>query len=486
MQAHAQTWWEKASTDEIRHQQSRLLRRYLKLRVIPFVRHYREIFQNNGIRVQDIRTTDDLERLPFTRKEDFENNRDFVVLPEERTLKLQRSSIGLLLRYGPKRAKRLLEREFRPIFLTSTTGRSSRPVPFLYSAYDLDRLQIAGTRLMQICGSRPEYKHVNAFPYAPHLAFWQAHYAGLGFGSFTLSSGGGKTIGTEGNIRFIEKTQADALIGMPTFIYHLMHIAVDEGMHWPHLKTLVLGGEKVPDGMRRKLRKLCAQLDAHPVRILSTYGFTEAKMAWTECGGGHGEENHGFHLYPDMGYMEVIDPESGRRVPEGEPGEIVYTQLDCRGTTVLRYRTGDLVEGGLSYEACPGCGRRCPRLVGRISRVSNIHQLQLDKLKGSLVDFNNLEHLLDDTPSVGAWQLEIRKHNDDPLDVDEIIVHVVPIQDTISHNEMEHTIRERFKKQVEVMPNSVQVHDWDAMRKLQGVGRELKERKVIDHRPQKG
>ena len=109
-----------------------------------------------------------------------------------------------------------------------------------------------------------------------------------------------------------------------------------------------------------------------------------------------------------------------------------------------------------------------------------LHHLKLDKLKGTLVDFNQLEHLIDDTPGIGAWQLEIRKQNDDPLDVDELIIHVVALKGAA---DLTHTIRHRFQQQVEITPNRIEFHRWQEMRALQGVGHELKEQKVIDHRP---
>ena len=84
-----------------------------------------------------------------------------------------------------------------------------------------------------------------------------------------------------------------------------------------------------------------------------TYGFTEAKMAWPECPYPEGAESAGFHLYPDFGIIEIVDPKTGEPVGEGQPGEIVFTPLDARGTVVLRYRTGDLIDGGLVYEPCP-------------------------------------------------------------------------------------------------------------------------------------
>lgn len=475
-----QNWWESASSDEIHHRQGKLLYRFLKDRVIPFTQHYRNSFSTAGLTAEDFKSTDDLVHAPFTNKQQFGVTRDFVVIPEPERLKKQWSSLKLVLRHGPKTAKRLLERELRPIFMTSTTGRSADPIPFFYTQYDLDRMEISGQRLMQICESKPEYRHVNAFPFAPHLAFWQAHYAGLGHNTFTLSTGGGKAIGTDGNIRIISKMNPDAIIAMPTFIYHLMQGATEEQADWSQLKTLVLGGEKVPLGMRRKLRELCAQVGAQQVEIMSTYGFTEAKVAWSECRPPLGEESSGFHIYPDMGFVEVIDPVTGHRVAEGQPGEIVFSQLDARGSVVMRYRTGDLIEKGISHSPCPHCGRTCPRLVGKISRVSDIHHLKLDKLKGTLVDFNKLEHLIDDTPGVGAWQVEIRKQNDDPLEIDELVVHIVPLG---SESGLSECIRKRFKNQLELSPNAIKFHTWESMRTMQGVGTELKEQKLIDNRP---
>src|SRR5207247_7837211 len=134
--------------------------------------------------------------------------------------------------------------------------------------------------------------------------------------------------------------------------------------------------------------------------VLATYGFTEAKQAWAECPLPHGQPSSGYHLYPDLGIIEVIDPKTGQALPPGHPGEIVFTPLDARGTVVLRYRTGDFIDGGLAFEPCPRCGRTAPRLVGNISRSSEFKELRLEKLKSTLVDFNCLEHVLDDYPHV--------------------------------------------------------------------------------------
>lgn len=484
MKNRTTTWWENSSRDELIHRQDALLRHFLRERVIPFVAHYQRMFDQRGLDVRDIKGTDDLVKLPFTSKGDLEIPKEFVVIPDQDVLKHQWGTLKLAVTHGPSGAREKLEEELRPIFLTSTTGRSAAPVPFLYTKHDIARLTEGGRRLMLLCKSDPAWRHINAFPFAPHLAFWQAHYASIGFGTFMISTGGGKTMGTEGNVRLIDKIDPDAIIAMPTFLYHLLQEGAAKGSKWKNLKRLVLGGEKVPSGMRRKLKALCAEMGAKEVAIMSTYGFTEAKIAWTECLPPDGEAPSGFHAYPDMAFVEVIDPKTGERVPDGHPGEIVVTPLDARGTVVLRYRTGDLIEHGITYDPCPYCGRTCPRLLGKISRVSDIKSLNIGKLKGTLVDFNSLENILDDTDGLGAWQIELRKRNDDPLESDQVIVHAVPINGASHETDaLRRKIGERFHQATEFSPNDVVLHDWEEMRRLQGVGKELKEKKVVDHRP---
>ncbi len=481
--------WDQLDPYELRERQLSRLRWFLSTRVIPFSAHYGKVFRESGVEPEDIRSFSDLARLPFTSKLDLLNTpenpnraRDFVLIPDEAVLRRRPEVIFSVLRRGKKKTQARLAEEFRPILMTATTGRSSDPVPFLYTQHDLDNLAMTGRRMMEVCNSKPEYRHLNLFPYAPHLAFWQMHYAGLGFNTFCLSSGGGKVMGTSGNVAMIKKIQPDALIGMPTFLYHVLQQAVCDDARNPNIQRIVLGGEKVPEGMRRKLKALCAELGSSKVEVISTYGFTEAKAAWPECPAPEGEMPSGFHLFPDLGLVEVIDPETGKPQPEGVGGEIVFTALNSRGTVVFRYRTGDYIEHGLTYEMCPHCGRRAPRLVGKISRVSNFRQLKLDKIKGTLVDFNELEHVLDDIDGIGAWQIELRKVNDDPYEADEIVVHASLSGDG-GKTEMKRQIERRMRVATEVSPNRVEFHDAETLRRLHGVGENLKEEKVADHRP---
>ncbi len=484
-----QNRWQRLPEAVIRRTQAEQLRSYLRGVVLPFSAHYRELFRQHGLKAGSFRSLEDLQRLPFTTKADLLNSperpqrfKDFILDPDTRVL---RRRPGVLLRaavHGREWVKNDLEAEFRPIFMTFTTGRSAEPTPVVYTRRDLHHLATAGRRLVEVCAARREDRMLNTLPYAPHLAFWLAHYAGVEGGVLGLGSGGGKVAGTAGNLAYLRKFKPDVIIGMPTFVYHLLHQAAEEGAHCENLRRIVLAGEKVSDGLRLKLRELARELGARDVSVLATYGFTEAKIAWAECPFPHDQPSSGYHLYPDLGIMEVIDPETGQTLPAGQPGELVYTPLDARGTVVLRYRTGDFTDGGLNYGPCPHCGRSMPRLLGNISRRSEVKEMTLDKIKGTLVDFNELERVLDDAPGIGAWQVELRKVNNDPLELDEVILHVQRVAGA-DEPQVRNDLSERCFNRIEINPNRIVFHTADEIQQLQGVGKLLKEQRVVDHRP---
>ena len=476
-------------TSALRSWQLRRLRSYLRDTVLPFSAHYNALFHREKVDLSALRRWDDLCRIPFTTKTDFAASvahpdpvREFLLVPDKAVLARRVSTIARTLCNGRAAVTARFEREFRPLLLTSTTGRSAEPVPFLYTAHDLDNLRLAGARVMRVCASTREMRMLNVFPFAPHLAFWITHFAGEEFGVFMLGTGGGKVMGTEGNLRLIKKIKPDVLIGMPTFQYHLLTEAVREGIELPNLKRIVLGGEKAPAGMRRKLRALAAQLGAPQIDVLRTYGFTEAKLAWAECPFAEEAGSAGYHVDPDLALLEIVDPKTGAPRGEGEPGEIVFSPLDARGTVVVRYRTGDCIDGGLFFEPCPFCGREVPRLMGEISRNSEVRELHIEKLKGTLVDFNHLEHVLDNAEHIGTWQVELRKRNDDPLECDELILHVEKTDD-FDETRLREMLGARFAAELEVHPNRIAFRSTEELRQRQGVGTQLKEQRVVDHRP---
>jgi len=491
------TQWHNLPEAAARQRQAARLRQFLRETVLPFSAYYQKLFRERNLSADSFQSLEDLAKIPFTTKADLLNTpehperfKELILIPDEKVLSRRLGTLCRALMKGREAVRKSFEAEFRPIFMTFTTGRSAEPVPFLYTQHDMKILAEAGRRVMEVCGAKPNQRLLNAFPYAPHLAFWLTHYAGTEFGALMFSCGGGKVMGTDGTLRLIQKLKPDNLIGIPTFLYHVLSQAIAERVQWKNLANIVLGGEKVSDGLRDKLREQARALGAENVRVLATYGFTEAKMAFAECPSvepGRAREqawgsNYGYHLYPDLCVVEIVDPKTGQPVPNGHPGEIVFTPLGARGTVVLRYRTGDCVDGGLTWERCPSCNRLVPRLVGNISRTSEIREMRLDKVKGTLVDFNELEHVLDGAPQVGAWQLELRKTNDDPLERDEIILHVQKL-DGADETRLARELSERCFNTADVHPNKILFHDAEKMRELQGVGTQIKEQKLVDHRP---
>lgn len=480
--------WDRQTAAAQRHDQEVRLQRYMTEVIGPFSPHYRRLFAEHKIDPAKIKTVADLRHLPFTSKADLvptaddpEKFRNFIITPDIGVLQHRPRVIAEALFRGRSVVERRFEREFRPIFLTSTTGRSAAPVAFLYTDYDMQILRDAGARLIQTFGVTTKMRCVSMFPYAPHLAFWQVVQAGLEFGMLIVSTGGGKVMGTDGNIALIDKIKPEAIIGIPTFVYHVIRLAHAAGRKWPQVTRVVLGGEKSPQGLRRKIVALLQEMGAGDVRVCSTYGFTEARMAWGECPPPPGQWS-GYHLFPDLGVFEVIDPDTGEVQGEGQPGELVYTPLDARGTVVLRYRTGDYVNGGITWEPCPHCGRTLPRIVGEIGRRSNTKELELSKLKGTLVNFDTLQHILDEVPEVGEWQLEIRKANDDPLEVDELVLHFAPANGA-DVSKLKEKVRQQFINEVEVSPNRIEVHSMDEMLRRIKLETSLKEVRILDARP---
>jgi phenylacetate-coenzyme A ligase PaaK-like adenylate-forming protein len=233
--------------------------------------------------------------------------------------------------------------------------------------------------------------------------------------------------------------------------------------------------------MKDKLQVLLGQVGAKNVRIFGTYGFTEARMAFAEC---PTKDNAytGYHLYPDLAIFEVVDPRTGEVLPEGSDGELVFTPLHARASTVFRYRTGDLVRGGLRWEPCPHCGRTVPRISSDLTRESSLKDLQLLKVKGTLVNLEDCAMLLGSMPEVEEWQIELRKKDDDPLEVDEMTVHLA-LREGSANDTAAARVRELFDTRLEITPNRVEFLGLEPMLRKIGMETEMKEKRFVDSRP---
>lgn len=483
-----------ASVEDLREDQDRRLARFVREQIEPYHPHYGRVLKEAGLTGR-IRSVADLRHLPFTTKADLlprpgepERIRDFVLQPTRELLRQHaplRKKVQLVGDYllgGAERALHRIEQEYLPVFLTATTGRSAKPVPFLYTLHDIEILKVAGRRLIDVLGIAHDAKTVNLFPYAPHLAFWQVTMAGLAHGVMVIGTGGGRVSSTEANIQLIERLSAECIVGVPSYVYHLLRRGARSGARFTKLKQVVLGAEKITEGLKDKIRETCAELGAPNVHVFGTFGFTEARMAFAEM---PAAQSTGYHLYPDLGLFEIVDPKTGEVLPDDADGELVYTPLDGRGTIVMRFRTGDVVKGGIRYERLPQFGGVVPRLSAEISRVSNVREVNLKKVKGTLIDLNELAAVLQDAPQIEEWQVEIRKKDDDPYEVDELVLLLALKNGASLSPEFKSQLGERIQTACEIQPNDIRVLALDELVARLGLETEMKEKRIVDARPKK-
>ena len=472
------------SAGELREMQNQKLRWFIRHK-LPYSPYYRGLFERQGLHWNDFKTTDDLQKLPLISKADIAPTEDdrarprkFILQPDEHLIK-KHATKGELLRLVKMKvmkedAKAVLEKEYKPLHLHFTTGRTALPTPFTYSAYDLDMLRETGRRAFNVAGFASSNVGLNAFPYSPHLGFWLAYYGLLEAGITALATGGGKVMGTQKIMDSMERLKVNVVTMIPGYCYHLLREAVKQGRDFSNLKYIVFGAERVSPAFREKVKELLVQVGATEVQILATYASTEAKTAWIQCA-----EHTGYHLYPDLEFIELVDDE-GKRVAEGQPGEIVYTALDWRGTVVVRYRTGDLAQG-IEYNPCPSCGRTVPRILPDIQRRSEMKEFRLTKVKGELVNLNNVFPIMSGIKGLDEWQLVIRKRNNDQFDLDEIVISASP-KDGANFAQVEDEIKKKMYAEMQVGVIVEQKTTAQLTESL-GMETELKEKRIVDSRP---
>ena len=493
------TLWDTLPAKQYLAAQEQHLVRYIRELVYPYSPYYRELLDYNRIEPRVIKSLKDLSCIPFTTKadiaplpEDPEIPFNLVLRPTSERIKEARPGLRLRqawlrLTHGGRGYSKLMDHEFLPVHCHFTIGRTALPTPILYTAYDLGRMREAGRRTFELLELKPEDLVINAFPFAPHLAFWMTYFATEASGVPALHTGGGRILGTHRVLEALERLGGTVLTATPSYAYHLLRTAAREGRDLSRLHTLIMGGDRLPAGLKDKMRDLLARAGAEKAVVVSTYGFTEGRVAWSECrpSAASREKSSGYHLFPDMEVVEIIDPESGKQRGEGEDGEVVYTTLDWRGSVLMRFRTGDLVKGGIDYDPCPYCGRSLPRLGLEITRTSEYKEFELTKLKGTLVDLNAFYPMLSGHKDVLEWQLEIRKRNDDPYDLDELYLHIAPAEG-ISKKYLEKELKELMLREVEVAPTRIVFHSLPRLLQRLGLDTKGREKRFLDLRSAAG
>ena len=316
-------------------------------RVCERVPFYRQAFDKHGVKPADIRTLEDLRKLPFTRKADFRETypTGLFAVPMNQVLRIHASS-----------------------------GTTGKPIIAGYTRADLSMWAETCARCLASAGAQPGDTFQNAYGYGLFTGGLGFHAGGELLGLTVIPVSGGNT---ERQILLIQDLKPKILTCTPSYALTIAETIRTMGIDAASLglKAAVLGAEPWTEEMRKEIEaKLC-------LKAVNIYGLTEVIGPGVSCE--CVEVQNGAHVYEDHFYPEVIDPNTGEVLPHGTRGELVFTSLTKEALPVIRYRTGDLA----SLDASPcGCGRtsvRMSRIVGRtddmlIIRGVNVFPSQIE------------------------------------------------------------------------------------------------------------
>jgi len=291
---------------------------------------YRQRMNERNISPQDIRSLDDLARIPFTVKSDLRDSYPFGLFasPMEEVVRLHASS-----------------------------GTTGKPIVVAYTQQDLGVWTNAMVRMFAACGLGRNDIIQNSYGYGLFTGGLGAHYGAEALGATVIPTSGGNT---DRQIMVMKDFKVTAICCTPTYFLHLLDRAADMGVDLRELplRVGVFGAEPWSDSLRRHIET------AGGIKAYDIYGLSELTGPGV---GGECRCQDGLHIFEDHFYPEIVDPETGEVVPEGEEGELVLTTLSKRAMPMLRYRTRDMTS--LVPGTCT-CGRTLRR-IRRISRRSD-------------------------------------------------------------------------------------------------------------------
>jgi phenylacetate-CoA ligase len=333
---------EKASVDELRALQIMRLRQSLSRAVrVP---HYQKALAAAGIQVGDVRSLDDLAKFPFTTKEDLRRNYPFgmFAVPMNEVLRVHASS-----------------------------GTTGKPTVVGYTRGDIETWSSIMARSMRAAGGKPGDKMHIAYGYGLFTGGLGFHYGAEYLGCTVIPVSGGFT---ERQVQLIRDFEPDIIAVTPSYLLAIADEFDRQGIdaHKSSLRIALLGAEPWTETMRAEIERRMG-LDA-----VNSYGLSE--VMGPGVGQEYADSKNGLTIWEDHFYPEIIDPETGRVLPDGEEGELVFTSLTKEAMPVIRYRTRDLTR------LLPGEGRgmrRIERIKGRsddmlIIRGVNVFPTQIE------------------------------------------------------------------------------------------------------------
>jgi phenylacetate-CoA ligase len=329
-------YWDEAietvSRDELRALQEERLRRQVDRlhRESPF---YRARLEASGAEPGDVRTLEDVARLPIVTKE------------ELRDEQAEHPPFGAFVAAPPE-----TWRELHP-----STGTTGAPVNTIWSARDVEHVADFTARTMWQFGVRPTDVVQNAFAYGLWVAGLSCHYGAGKVGSLVVPIGTG--VSTEKQVEYFQRAGSTVLIATPSYALYMAAVLRERDIDPDELalRRGCFGGEPGAENEATR-QKIEAGLG---IDAFDYYGLAEVWPTFaSEC-----EAKAGLHFAEDHVLVECIDPETDRPVARGEVGVLVFTHLTREATPMIRYRSNDYAR--LSTEPC-ACGRTHVRAVGGI------------------------------------------------------------------------------------------------------------------------
>ena len=310
---------------------------------------YRKRFEEAGLKPEDIKTLDDIRRIPFTTKQDLRDTYPFGM-----------ASVPL------RECTRL----------HSSSGTTGTPTVILHTQKDLEEWAAQVARNLWMVGLRPDDVFQNSSGYGMFTGGLGFQYGAERLGMLTIPAAAGNSIR---QIKFITDFGTTALHAVPSYVTLLYEVMQSMGVdprRDTKLKVLAIGAEPHSEEQRRRIEEMMG------VKAYNSFGMSEM------CGPGVGfecQEQNGLHFWEDYYIVEIVDPETLEPVPDGEVGELVLTSLCREAMPLLRYRTRDLTR--VLGRTCP-CGRnhvRIDRMRGRsddmmVLRGVNIFPIQIEKI----------------------------------------------------------------------------------------------------------
>lgn len=336
---------ERASRDEIAGLQTERLRRTLR-HAYDNVAAYRAKFDAAGVHPDDFRRLEDLAKFPFTTKQDLRANYPFglFAVPRDKIVRVHASS-----------------------------GTTGKPTVVGYTQGDIDTWADVVARSIRASGGRPGMTVHIAYGYGLFTGGLGAHYGAEKLGCTVVPVSGGMT---ERQVQLIADFAPEIIMVTPSYMLAILDEFRAKGVD-PRATSLqvgIFGAEPWTNSMRAEIEQ---SFDMDAVDI---YGLSEVigPGVANECV----ETKDGLHVWEDHFYPEVIDPETGAVLPDGERGELVFTSLTKEGMPVIRYRTRDLTR------LLPGTARsmrRMEKVTGRsddmmIVRGVNVFPTQIEEM----------------------------------------------------------------------------------------------------------